>query len=90
MVLGLLVEGFQEMTGKYMLGLSGNAPMKRAEVLTEVAYRNYRLSFCARLHLAWETKVSVLNLGLWHSSMGEELVTHPTVLLYGIHLFFIC
>lgn len=32
--------------------------------------------------------MSVLNLGLLHSSMGEELVTHPTVLLYGIHLFF--
>lgn len=38
LVLGLLVEGFQEMTGQYVLGLSGNAAMKRAGPLAEVAY----------------------------------------------------
>lgn len=30
----------------------------------------------------------MVNLGLLHSSMEEELPTHPTVLLYGIPLVF--
>lgn len=30
----------------------------------------------------------MVNLGLLHSSMEEELPTHPAVLLCGIHLFF--
>lgn len=32
--------------------------------------------------------MSVLDLELLHSGMEEELLTHPTVRLYGIHLVF--